>query len=151
MRELNRLRRAAAISGGDAICGPATNMDDLPTLGQRIDKMLQLLTSSTSKNNAQMTYFVMYDIASNKVRTLVSKYLERLGLSRIQKSVFMGNTKPEVYDKIRTDLAEVQAAYENKDSIIVIPISTDMTNAMRLIGREIDVDLITKAKSTVFF
>ena len=41
--------------------------------------------------------------------------------------------------------------YENNDSIILTPISTDELTAMKLIGKNIDFDIITGNKSTLFF
>jgi CRISPR-associated protein Cas2 len=47
--------------------------------------------------------------------------------------------------------AAVQACYENDDSIIVCPISTDYLQAMRIIGKSVDVDILLKNKNTLFF
>ena len=98
-----------------------------------------------------MLFFVMYDIESNKVRYNVVKYLERKGCTRIQKSIFLADAPADIYDSIRTDLAEVQALYDNHDSIIVCPISPDLLRSMRIIGQNIDIDLIMKNKNTLFF
>lgn len=147
LRELARLRKAA-ISGGDAISGPRVDVDGLPSLQERLAKVFSFMRDS-DKKPGKMTFFVMYDIASDKVRTLVAKYLERLGLSRVQKSVFMGCADTKVYDALKQNLAEVQAAYANDDSIIVIPVSADMTKSMRLIGHELDIDIITQSRNLI--
>lgn len=147
LKELARLRKAA-ISGGDVICGPRVDVDGLPSLQQRLAKIFGFMRDS-DKKPGKMTFFVMYDIASDKVRTLVAKYLERLGLSRVQKSVFMGCADAKVYDTPKENLAEVQAAYANDDSIIVIPVSADMTKSMQLIGRELDIDIITQSHNLI--
>lgn len=148
LRELARLRQAA-ISQGDRITGPRPDLDGLPTLPQRVAKLLGL-AQETINNPAKMTFLVMYDIASDKVRTLVAKYLERLGLSRVQKSVFMGCADRKVFNQLKSDLADVQAAYDNDDSIILIPISADMAKSMRLIGRELDIDIILQSRNILF-
>ena len=57
----------------------------------------------------------------------------------------------DVFQQIQSDLAEVQQAYENKDSIIVLPITTDYLRMMKIIGQHIAVDVITHNKSTLFF
>lgn len=54
-------------------------------------------------------------------------------------------------DKIRSDLKEVQECYDNDDSILVVPISTDYLQAMKIIGKTIDVDIIMQTKNTLFF
>lgn len=56
-----------------------------------------------------------------------------------------------LYEQIKSDLAEVQACYENNDGILVVPISTDYLKAMKVIGQTINVDVITKTSNTLFF
>lgn len=90
-------------------------LDDMQTIDERIESIFKIVNSSTNASN--MLCFVMYDITSNKVRYQVVKYLEKMGCSRVQKSIFLGNITRENYEKIRKDLAEVQAAYDNEDSI----------------------------------
>jgi len=98
-----------------------------------------------------MLFFVMYDIESDKVRYNVVKYLERMGCVRIQKSIFLADISAEKYRSIRNDLAEVQALYDNHDSIIICPVSTDLLRNMKIIGKSVDVDVIIKSKNTLFF
>lgn len=52
---------------------------------------------------------------------------------------------------IHRDLAEVQSLYDNHDSILVVPISTDYLQAMKIIGKSIELDIIMKSKNTLFF
>ena len=96
-------------------------------------------------------FFVMYDIESNRVRTLIHKYLKRKGCTPIQRSIFLADTSIEVYEEIKTDLAAVQEAYDNNDSIIVLPVSTDYLRMMKIIGQKIEVDVITHSRNTLFF
>lgn len=98
-----------------------------------------------------MLFFIMYDIESNKVRYYVSKYLERKGCFRIQRSIFLADLNKSVYDEIKSDLAEVQSLYDNHDSIIVCPISTDQLRAMKVIGNDINIEIITHNRNTIFF
>lgn len=93
----------------------------------------------------------MYDIESNKVRRLVCKYLIREGCSRVQKSIFLADLPIDIYNKIKTDLAEIQTLYDNEDSIIVLPVSTDYLRMMKVIGKNVDIDVITHTKNTLFF
>ncbi len=93
----------------------------------------------------------MYDIGSNKVRALVAKYLLRKGCTRIQRSIFLADLSTADYETIRNDLTQVQAAYENKDSILIVPISTDYLRSMRIIGQKIELDIILHNKNTIFF
>lgn len=124
--------------------------NDLGSLEQRIQKILGIVRDTTTKDN-HMVFFVMYDIRSNKVRRLVFKYLTRKGCTPIQRSIFLAEAPMDVFQQIQSDLAEVQQAYENKDSIIVLPITTDYLRMMKIIGQHIAVDVITHNKSTIFF
>lgn len=123
---------------------------DLCTLEQRVQKVLDL-ANNTLKETGNMLFFVMYDIENNKVRNLIVKYLQRKGCWRVQKSIFLAEAPFATYETIKQDLTEVQAAYQNNDSIMVLPVSTDYLQMMKIIGKEIDVDIITRRKSTIFF
>ena len=98
-----------------------------------------------------MMFFVMYDIESDKVRRYVVKYLERQGCSRIQRSIFLANLPMEKFNEIKDDLQEVQATYDNHDSILVVPITSEYLKAMKIIGQNINVDIITHTRNTLFF
>ena len=90
-------------------------------------------------------------IESNKVRNQVAKYLIRKGCTRVQRSIFLADLANSEYNSIRQDLAEVQAAYDNKDSILIVPISTDYLQSMKIIGQKIELDIIMHNKNTLFF
>ena len=128
---------------------PVGTMDDLVSLEQRVQEILGIINKK--HNQLRMTFFVMYDIENNKVRNQVVKYLIRNGCMRIQKSIFLADLEHEIYGRIKDDLAAVQACYENNDSIIICPISTDYLKALRIIGKNVDVDIVLKNKNTLFF
>lgn len=123
---------------------------ELPSLEERVRHILQL-AQRVKKTPNRMLFFVMYDIESNKVRRLVSDYLLRQGCSRIQRSIFLAEASTELYEQIKADLTEVQTAYENADSIIVLPVTTDYLRQMKVIGKHIAVDVITRSRHTLFF
>ncbi len=93
----------------------------------------------------------MYDIESNKVRREIAKYLMDKGCFRIQKSIFLAQLDRSIYEQIKQDLTEVQALYDNQDSIIVCPLATDELRAMKVIGQKINIDIITRSANTLFF
>lgn len=126
------------------------SLKDMPSLTQRINAILGI-AKNTIKERCQMIFFVMYDIESNKVRNLVVKYLQKQGCSRVQKSIFLANISVEKYNKIKEDLAAVQAAYENNDSILIVPVSTDILQSMKIIGQNVDFDVVTNNKNVIFF
>ncbi|MCM1079541.1 MAG: CRISPR-associated endonuclease Cas2 [Bacteroidales bacterium] len=109
------------------------------------------ITDRIKKTPNRMLFFVMYDIENNKVRRLVSKYLQRHGCTRIQRSIFLAETSVETCNMIKNDLSAVQDAYDNHDSIIILPVSTDYLKMMKIIGQKIEVDIITHSKNTLFF
>lgn len=151
----NFIRRMSKFYHSGILDSPIPNrtvsgIDDLPSLEERVEKILGI-AHNDKNNKGNMLFFVMYDIESNKVRNQVVKYLQRQGCSRVQKSIFLANLSANKYNTIKQDLTEVQAAYENSDSILVVPISTDILQAMKIIGQSIDVDVITKSKNTLFF
>lgn len=124
--------------------------NDLPSLEARVSHVLGIIRSP-QRPKGNMLFFIMYDIESDKVRYNVVKYLERKGCTRIQKSIFLADLNREIFDDIKHDLAEIQALYENHDSIIICPISTDLLQNMKVIGQSINVDIITHNKNTLFF
>lgn len=125
-------------------------IDALASLEERLQLIFNIV-GNKKRNASQMLFFVMYDIESNKVRRHVVKYLERQGCTRVQKSIFLADLPVAKYEQIKSDLTEVQACYENEDSILVVPISTDYLKAMKVIGQTINVDVITKTSNTLFF
>ena len=129
----------------------ATTIDpDLPSLSERVEKLMGFIKRD-NQNSLAMIYFVMYDIEDNKVRTQVAKYLIRKGCTRVQKSIFIANTDRTVFGEIQKDLKAVQECYDNTDSVLLIPVSTDEIRAMKLIGKNIDFDLAIKNRNTLFF
>ena len=146
---LRKLARAG-MQGAEYVNRRGVNVSDMPTLKERVDKLLGVVNNE-NREVGNMLFFVMYDIESDKVRYTGVKYLERMGCVRVQKSIFLADISGEKYQCIRNDLAEVQALYDNHDSIIICPVSTDLLRNMKIIGKSIDVDVITKSKNTLFF
>lgn len=141
---------AARLSAPRPDTPPPEADDELLPLAQRVKKILGI-TDKVRKTPNEMIFFVMYDIENNKVRRLVSKYLERKGCTRIQKSIFLADASIETYNQIKDDLAAVQAAYENHDSLIVLPVTTDYLRQMKIIGKDIAIDVITRSRNVLFF
>ncbi|GHT09907.1 hypothetical protein FACS189426_09290 [Bacteroidia bacterium] len=128
---------------------PVKPIDDLVSVEQRVQQILGIVNKKHSY--LRMIFFVMYDIENDKVRNQVVKYLLKKGCVRIQKSIFLADAEHAVYAQIKDDLAAVQACYENHDSIIVCPISTDYLRALCIIGKNVDIDIVLKNKNTLFF
>jgi CRISPR-associated endonuclease Cas2 len=129
---------------------PILEEDLLPELNERIAQILRLVKTSPIKST-EMTYLIMYDITDNKVRIQVAKYLLKAGCIRIQKSVFLLRSEnarfPEIYDTLK----EVNSYYENKDSIILVPVNASDVRSMKLIGKNINIAALTDKPNTLFF
>ncbi len=149
--ELLRLLRQGGVSGSPPPNHPHFGGDDeLTSIEERVRRVLGLVNRKERKPS-NMLFFVMYDIESDKVRRYIAKYLEQKGCTRVQRSIFLADLEPTAYQAIRQDLTEVQAAYDNNDSILVVPISTEQLNAMKIIGQKIDVDIIAHTRNTLIF
>ena len=81
----------------------------------------------------------------------MAKYLLGAGCIRIQKSVYLLRSENARFEEIHTTLYEVNDAYTNEDSIILVPVNASDVRAMRLIGRNIDIKLVTDPPNTLFF
>ena len=149
LQKLRKLK-TSGLEHSPVINRETNDLDALPTLEERVKTILGIIKKREIIAN-DMLFFVMYDIESNKVRYNIVKYLERQGCFRIQKSIFLANLSMEKYEDIKHDLAEVQDLYENHDSIIVCPVSSDYLSSMKVIGQSINLDLITRSKNTLFF
>lgn len=148
--EQMRLLHRAGLTHKGAPAVSAKQYEDLDELSLRIKKILEI-TERNYLKPGKMLFFVMYDIENNKVRTLISKYLLKKGCQRVQKSIFFAEAERKVFNQIKKDLKEVQETYENNDSIFLVPVSTDQLRAMKVIGQNVDFDLITDQKNTLFF
>jgi CRISPR-associated protein Cas2 len=148
--EVLKKLRSSGLTGSPVINRLAVRADTMPTLQERIDALFGII-HNTNRLGGKMLFFIMYDIESNKVRYNIVKYLERMGCYRIQKSIFLANLSMEKYERIKRDMVEVQSLYENHDSIIVCPVSSDILRSMKIIGQNINLDLITQSKNTLFF
>lgn len=125
------------------------NPGEIASIEERVAILFDIVNKE--RNPANMLYFVMYDIEDNRVRVQISKYLIKKGCQRIQKSIFLANTDRLTFDEIHQDLKMVQECYNNNDSILLIPISTDEIRAMKMIGQNIDMDITLRNKNTLFF
>lgn len=144
------LIQGAGLSGSGTIGRRCGNMDDLPSLPERIRHIMNIVLSK-NRRPGHMICFIMYDITSNKVRSRIAKYLQGKGCTRIQKSIFMADLPMASYNEIREDLAMVQKMYDNNDSILIVPLSEDYARAMKIIGQQVDIDLLMHTKTTLFF
>ena len=123
--------------------------DERDPLPDRIRKMMHILQSKPIKSTT-MNYLIMYDIENDKVRRLIAKYLEKKGCTRVQKSVFLVHSDHKKFDHIYQTLSEINDAYENQDSIILVPLNISDARSMKLIGQNVNISQIVDPPNTVF-
>jgi CRISPR-associated endonuclease Cas2 len=117
--------------------------DDIEDLDKRVTLIERHLNQYICKPNADtMLFFVMYDIEDNKVRLHVAKYLKKQGCTRVQKSIFLGNVSMKMYREIGDTLREVNALYTNGDSIMVLPVTKESMVQLRVIGKDLDYNMV---------
>ncbi len=98
-----------------------------------------------------MMFFVMYDISDDKVRTQLAKYLLGRGCYRVQKSVFLADTSSENYNQICGELEQIQKFCEHVVRILIVPIGQISISEMKIYGQSLDLGIIMKTHSTLFF
>lgn len=145
-----RLVSGSGLSGSGAVGKTCGCMDDLPSLAARVRRILGIVMNPKRKPG-YMICFIMYDIGSNKVRTQIAKYLLGKGCHRVQKSIFMADLPADRYREIGNALAEVQNMYDNHDGILIVPLSEDYARAMKVIGQQVNLDIVMHTKNTLFF
>ena len=138
----------AGIEGSKMISANSPEWEPMDSLEERVKQLLGIVSNAKVTD---MLFFVMYDIESNKVRQQIAKYLLKMGCFRIQRSIFLAELDSEKHERIRSDLTEVQSYYDNHDSILIVPVSTELIKSMKIIGKSIDVDIIMRTKNTLFF
>jgi CRISPR-associated protein Cas2 len=144
-----RLIKRAGLRGTRALTREVDGIDELDNLDERINKILNLLNQS--QKSTDMLYFIMYDIEHNKIRNYIARYLTEKGCVRLQKSVFLGSSDRKTFDEIAGALKEVNEVYDNHDSIVLVPVSTDEVRSMRVIGQEKDLKLYLDKPNTLIF
>lgn len=147
---VEKLRKIRAAGVETLPLGERYYDDDFRPLDERVKDLLGIVNNHNIKST-EVIYFIMYDIEDNKIRTQISKYLIRKGCSRIQKSIFIARNDRKTYNEISSTLKEIQEMYDNRDSIIIVPVSTDEMRAMKIIGENIDFDLVLDKKNVLFF
>ncbi|MEK6482152.1 CRISPR-associated endonuclease Cas2 [Catalinimonas sp. 4WD22] len=115
------------------------------------DEILKFLKILQKKKIKEMICIIMYDIEDNKIRREVAKYLLKKGCQRIQKSVFLGKMDYPMFRELHQTLKDLQEVYENDDSILLVPISENELQKMKMIGRNISFELTLGQRNTLFF
>lgn len=128
----------------------AEDPDNPEQRAQRLTQFIHLMQEAPVLKPGHTLAFVLYDIEDNRVRRYVAKYLENKGYMRVQKSVFFGHVPLGLHREVGEALKEVNACYANGDSILIVPVSRDMFHNLKLIGRNLSMELGMGFKNTLF-
>jgi CRISPR-associated endonuclease Cas2 len=149
-RSLKERLASIARAGIQPPPGRVPSDDQLPELNERVAQILGIIQAEPIKATS-MVYLIMYDITDDKVRREIANYLLTVGCTRIQKSVYLIKTANARFEEIHTTLSEVNELYANEDSIILVPVNSTDVRGMKLIGQNVDIQLITDPPNTLFF
>jgi CRISPR-associated protein Cas2 len=122
----------------------------LPALAERLPLIDDILRGFRKRKIDDMYAFIMYDIEDDKIRKQVAKYLLKNGCHRVQKSVYLAGIKRKKFNKIYQTLKEINSMYDNEDSLFFVPIGEDILNNMKILGQNIDFELVTNPGNTLF-
>ncbi len=95
-----------------------------------------------------MICWVMYDIKNHKARNKVAKACEKIGLYRVQYSVFLGTLEKSELDTLQIQIEEF--INEEEDSVYMFPMSKDELRQTKLIGQAFDKKMITDEVTQLF-
>ena len=88
-----------------------------------------------------MIVWFLYDIQNDKKRKEVIKIAQANGLTRVQKSVFVGDVNKRRIDLLTN--ASKKVIDKNTDSIFIFPIAQDDYDKLVMIGRNFDRSFIS--------
>lgn len=94
-----------------------------------------------------MIVWFLYDIQNDKKRKEVTKIAQANGLTRVQKSVFVGDVNKRRIDLLTN--ASKKVIDKNTDSIFIFPIAQDDYDKLVMIGRNFDRSFISNKKGAM--
>lgn len=94
-----------------------------------------------------MIVWFLYDIQNDKKRKEVIKIAQANGLTRVQKSVFVGDVNKRRIDLLTN--ASKKVIDKNTDSIFIFPIAQDDYDKLVMIGRNFDRSFISNKKGAI--
>ena len=93
--------------------------------------------------------WVMYDIAKNKSRTKVAKLCKKAGLTRVQKSIFLGRLENNRFDELAEHCRDLMD--EATDSIYLFPFSQENFSRIQVLGQGFDKKMVNDEILSAFF
>ncbi len=94
-----------------------------------------------------MLVWFLYDITDNKTRNKVIKMAKGYGLTRVQKSIFLGNITKNNIDEIV--LQSENLINQETDSLYILPMCKSDYEEVSLIGHGFDKDVLSGEINTL--
>lgn len=98
---------------------------------------------------SKMLAWIMYDIASNKTRGRVAKQCKKYGLTRVQKSIFLGKLDINRFDELAAMCQD--EIDEETDSVYLFPFCQDDFRRIQVLGQGFDKKLVNDEILSKFF
>ncbi len=93
--------------------------------------------------------WIMYDIAENKVRSKIAKVCKKYGLTRVQKSIFLGHLDTSRFDELAEYCLDLMD--EDTDSVYLFPFCQEDFRRIQVLGQGFDRKLVNDEILSKFF
>ncbi len=93
--------------------------------------------------------WIMYDIAENKSRNKVAKTCKKYGLTRVQKSIFLGRLDINRFDELAEQCLDFMD--EDTDSVYLFPFCQEDFRRIHVMGQGFDRKLVNDEILSKFF
>ena len=79
-----------------------------------------------------MKVVVMYDVSDDRARESLATHLQRLGLTRVQRSVFIGRANPQILK----DIERIARSHinPNSDVVHIVPVDEGYWRRSKVLG-----------------
>ena len=124
--------------------------DELDQLEERIRQFVELIDELSQSDITMTPFFVSYDISNNRIRTQIMNYLLQKGMTRLQRSVYFGQSSSKVFNQIKKTLQEINSVLDPQDSIFILPVNREICNRMNFIGMDMALEVTRPHQHTLF-
>lgn len=95
-----------------------------------------------------MIRWVMYDIVDDKGRAAIARACKRVGLYRVQYSVFLGSLSASEFDELRLEVED--HIDPDRDKVYLFTMSQQALKSTILLGQAFDKKLVTDEVRALF-
>ncbi|MGO8746926.1 MAG: CRISPR-associated endonuclease Cas2 [Thermoguttaceae bacterium] len=95
-----------------------------------------------------MLTWVLYDIGNDRLRGRAAKACQRIGLYRVQKSVFLGELAVNEQDELAVELADLMEP--DVDRVYIFPMCRDDFGKIHLLGQAFDQSMVCDELKSLF-